>query len=1023
MPRISESPRGIPCLFPDFWVSLVAPELPGYMTGKTISHFKILDKLGGGGMGVVYLAEDTRLKRQVALKFLPPHLSTDRDAEQRFEQEAEAASALNHPNICTIHDIGQTDDGQLFIAMAHYEGETLKQKLAAGALPLDEALDIIEQLAEGLAVAHEKGIIHRDIKPANVLVTKRGRAVILDFGLAKLAGALDLTQSGSTLGTAHYMSPEQVQGEEVDHRTDIWSLGVLAFELLSGERPFRGDYEHAVIYSILNEAPRALSDGNANLPAPLEPIIARMLEKDKDRRYATADELLSDLRAIRGGSASQTIQVATDRPARKGFSLSARTWRFMAGLIVVLAVILVGVAIGSRWNSASDEAIPAVPTRVSESRIAVLPFTAPSSGDLADLEWQMADLLSISLNGIGDLESVDSNSLLGYMDQTGPIRDPNLAREIAEHFGAGRFILGSVNELGPQVRIVASLYDAEGGLDSRSQVSGIVNDLPTLVDSLTVGLIGTVVDEPLRGYVPVAAKTTRSVEALKAYLAGMHGMRSGNWDTAAPQFGLAVEIDSTFALGWARRTYMASGSPETVDSYRRHRHKLPPRERSLYDVISDDTSSVRERLRRFEQVTAKYPQYADALFHHADYLFHNGYAHGYFLQDSRPLFERALNYDPNNYEIIFHLPQLMALAGEFDTLDSLIVKYAEQLEARDDLFWVQILSAAGQNDDMRLRELIDNRGRFLWDVEVVRVALWLGDIPRALSWWNPDSLRNEWDPHIHGTGTGYFHYAAGQSRKADDVLTAVSDVAALGTWARTVYRTVGPMQAPTYELESLLARIRDWDTTKVRMQNFAKRDIFEGRYASVKSFLTGLVSLTLGDSALYSMSSKHLSETAARTGADRMELALANTLEAVRLWRLGDNLEALAVLSMADGIGDGQRLIASEYSGEGRLFGLIRYVRAEILFALGRHEEALRWYIALHETGWPTFVGLPFMGPSLLRQGEIHEILGNHEKARRAYTRFVELWDNADPYLQPYVQDARERIDALAIEDAREPAL
>ncbi len=992
------------------------------MTGKTISHFKILDKLGGGGMGVVYLAEDTRLKRQVALKFLPPHLSTDREAEQRFEQEAEAASALNHPNICTIHDIGQTDDGQLFIAMAHYEGETLKQKLAGGALPLDEALDIIEQLAEGLAVAHEKGIIHRDIKPANVLVTKRGRAVILDFGLAKLAGALDLTQSGSTLGTAHYMSPEQVHGEGVDHRTDIWSLGVLAFELLSGERPFIGDYEHAVIYSILNEAPRGLSQSNPDVPAPLGPVIERMLAKDKEIRHATVDQFLADLRAVRGGSQPTPVPVTTEEPTARKLAVSVRPWRMTAGIIAGVAVILVGVVIGSRWKSAGEEAGPAVLTPVSESRVAVLPFTAPSSGALADLEWQMADLLSISLNGIGDLESVDSNSLLGYMDQTGPVRDPNLARAIAKHFGAGRFILGSVNELGRQVRIVASLYGAEGGLTSRSQVSGNVNDLPTLVDSLTVGLIGTVVDEPLQGYVPVAAKTTQSVDALKAYLAGMHGMRSGNWDNAGEQFRLAVQIDSTFALGWARRTYMASRSPETVESYRRHRHKLPPRERSLYDVISDYSSSVEEKLRRFEQVTTKYPQYAEALFHHADYLFHNGYAHGYFLQDSRPIFERALDYDPNNYEIIFHLPQLVALAGEFDTLDSLIVRYEDQLEARGDLVWLQTLSAAAHDDEVRFRELTDSR-RQLWDTEVVRLAAWLGDIPRAITWWNSDSLRNEWNPHTHGAGTAFFHYAAGQSKKADDILAAVSDVAALGIWARTIYRTVGPMQASADELESVRAQISEWDTMKVRMQNFAKRDIFDGSYANIKSFLSGLVGLGLGDSTLYAISSKHLSEAAARTGAEGIELSLANTLKAVELWRRGHKLEALTVLSMADGLGDKQGQLASEYSGEGRLFGLVRYLRAEILFALGRYEEALPWYMALHETGWTTYVGLPLMGPSLLRQGEIHEILGNHEKALRAYTRFVALWHNADPYLQPYVQDARERIDALAIKDAREPAL
>ncbi len=212
-------------------------------------------------MGVVYLAEDTRLKRTVALKFLPLHLNTDEEAKQRFVQEAQSASALNHPNICTIHEIGQAETapgesgGQMFIAMAHYSGETLKEKLGQGPVPVAEAVRISQQISDGLAAAHEHGIVHRDIKPANIIVTEDGRAVILDFGLAKLTGAVDLTQTGSTLGTIAYMSPEQVRGESLDPRTDLWSLGVCLFEMLTNSRPFKGDYDQAIAYSILNEEP------------------------------------------------------------------------------------------------------------------------------------------------------------------------------------------------------------------------------------------------------------------------------------------------------------------------------------------------------------------------------------------------------------------------------------------------------------------------------------------------------------------------------------------------------------------------------------------------------------------------------------------------------------------------------------------------------------------------------------------------------------------------------------------------
>ncbi|MDH3298581.1 MAG: serine/threonine-protein kinase [Gemmatimonadota bacterium] len=308
------------------------------MIGQTISHFRILEKLGGGGMGVVYLAEDQHLDRRVALKFLPPHLSTDEEAKQRFIQEAKAASALNHQNICTIHDIDESEPapgepgGQLFIAMAHYEGETLKKKLEAGALSLEETAAIGRQVAEGLAKAHEKGIIHRDIKPANVMMTDDGRVVILDFGLAKLAGSLGLTKSGSTLGTAFYMSPEQIRGEEVDRRTDIWSLGVLLYEMLLGQKPFVGDYEQAISYAILNCEPSPVSGASENVYR----VVERCLAKDPDERYQNCHELLNDLKA--GDTAPSLDQKPTGATAPRR-SLGIGVTIGVITLIVVIAAV------------------------------------------------------------------------------------------------------------------------------------------------------------------------------------------------------------------------------------------------------------------------------------------------------------------------------------------------------------------------------------------------------------------------------------------------------------------------------------------------------------------------------------------------------------------------------------------------------------------------------------------------------------------------------------------------------------
>jgi eukaryotic-like serine/threonine-protein kinase len=229
------------------------------MIGTTVSHYRIVEKLGGGGMGVVYKAQDLKLDRHVALKFLPPDLTRDAEAKQRFVHEAKAASALDHSNICVVHDIDETGDGQTFIVMACYEGETLKKKIERGPLKISEAIDVAIQVARGLAKAHEHGIIHRDIRPANTMMTNDGVAKIVDFGLAKLSGQTMLTKEGSTLGTYAYMSPEQLRGIKVDHRTDIWSLGAMLYEMITRQMPFKGDYENAVVYSILNTNPEPMT--------------------------------------------------------------------------------------------------------------------------------------------------------------------------------------------------------------------------------------------------------------------------------------------------------------------------------------------------------------------------------------------------------------------------------------------------------------------------------------------------------------------------------------------------------------------------------------------------------------------------------------------------------------------------------------------------------------------------------------------------------------------------------------------
>ncbi len=468
------------------------------MIGKTISHYKILEKIGEGGMGVVYKAEDTKLKRTIALKFLPRELTRDQEACVRFVKEAQAAAALDHPHICTVHEIDEAE-GKTFISMAYIEGQSIKEKIEAGPLEIYEAVDIVLQVAEGLKEAHDKGITHRDIKPANIMLTEKGQAKIMDFGLAKLEWGADLTKTATILGTVAYMSPEQARGEKVDLRTDIWSLGCVLYEMLSGQRPFKSEQDQAAIYAILNESPQPLTNLRKELPQELERIVNKCLEKDPDKRYQKAGEILDDLNSLR-----------------------------------------------KKLNAEMTESQPAE----EKPSIAVLPFVDMSPQK--DQEYfcdGIAEELINALTHIKDLRVVARTSAFAFRGEKIDVR------EIGKKLNVSTVLEGSIRKAGNRIRVTTQLINVQDGYHLWSEkfdkemenIFAIQDEISmAIVDHLKVKLLA-------REKAAIEKRPTDDPEAYNLFIKGLYF----NWQTYEDAFDKsldyyrkAIDRDPTFALAY-----------------------------------------------------------------------------------------------------------------------------------------------------------------------------------------------------------------------------------------------------------------------------------------------------------------------------------------------------------------------------------------------------------------------------------------------------------------------------------------
>ena len=1005
------------------------------MIGKTISHYRIIEEIGAGGMGMVYKAEDTKLKRAVALKFLPPELTRDPEAKARFIHEAQAASALEHHNICNIHEIdetqlthGEVGENQLFVVMACYAGESLKEKIDRGPLKIVEIIDFAIQISQGLTKAHEKGIVHRDIKPSNVFITTDGIVKIIDFGLAKLAGRTVLTKEGSTLGTINYMSPEQTRGEEVDHRTDIWSLGVMVYEMITGRAPFKGDYDQAVVYSIMNEEPEPPTALRSDVPMELERIMRKSMAKNPDERFQHADELLAELMIVR-----KILEKPAKAEPPEVFLAKHQKKRFR--WITISAVILIFLFIGFFLG----RSLFFKEILVSEPKpIAVISFENQTGDKAYDyLQKAIPNLLITNLEQSKYLRVTTWERMHDLLKQMGKeeeeIIDKELGFQLCHMDGIDAIVLGSFTKVGNMFATDVKVLDVTTKQilkSANSKGKGEDSILEKQIDELSksiahgVGLSDRKIKVTQHRITDV---TTTSMDAYNYFLRGREDWEKFYYDDARQFLETAVELDSTFAIAYL---YLARAYDAVWDYKARNvayekaktfSRKATEKERLYIEAAYANVieRNPEKKLQIIQQMANKYPKEKRVHYELAAY-YRDKNLHDKALQE----FNKALELDPYYGEVINLLAYLYVDIGHFEKALEYFKKYAavspgdaNPFDSMGDLYF-----QLGRLDEAmaKFQEALEVKPDFFNSyLKIGYLCALKEDYPETMKWID-QSIATAQSPGLRAEGLwwkGFYHQWLCRQDLALDEFNEVTDFSKASE-NEFLISTIDWLDGCVYyergELELSHRHFQNWFDFRVEKN---PQDV--SYYIASYNFYLGLMDLKKGQidsimSRLMEIKSilPEFEPPVSVPGNKDLIISYYDILYAEKLL-VEDSLEqAIALCEKAKPL---EIPSFSEYYMVVYNVLLPRDVLARVYAKNGELNKAIAEYERLINLD-PNKRGRLLIHPRYhYRLAKLYEEKGLMAKALKQYKRFLQIWKDADSDL-PELMDAKKKLARLTEE-------